>query len=232
MSAGWTVYRITCAVDGRRYIGITSNLLSRRWTNHQAEARRNSRAKGPLQIALRQHGASAFRIEVICEVADGQAAAASERALIAAEATLWPGGYNGTTGGDVMFTVSALTRARMSAAGIGRPKSTETRTRMRAAQRRRSAVTQAKIVAALRGQKRTAEQLENIRKAAVLRAADPAIRAAMIERLRSAPRPNVEAIAEKNRGQTRTPETRAKIAASSKAAWAKRRAAGSAEYIK
>lgn len=121
------VYRITCLITHRRYIGITEGSLGRRWQGHLSSARRG--VKTALHAAIRLYGAEAFVVETICEATNREMACDLEKSLIIAESTLAPNGYNLSPGGDGGSApgrpCSPETRAKMSAAAMGKPKSLE-----------------------------------------------------------------------------------------------------------
>jgi hypothetical protein len=85
------VYRITCLVTGERYIGITvvsgrafQKSVKIRWHRHLYHALIEKR-EYPLQIAIREHGPSAFTHELLCVIRGKQEAHDYEKALIQAE---------------------------------------------------------------------------------------------------------------------------------------------------
>lgn len=85
------VYRITCLSTGQRYIGVTAasgrafqKSVKIRWHRHLYHALVEKR-EYPLQIAIREHGPSAFNHELICVVRGKQEAHDMEKQLIQAE---------------------------------------------------------------------------------------------------------------------------------------------------
>lgn len=120
---------------------MTVAAIRRRWLAHIRYAIRNKPLKNSLQEALLEHGHKAFSIVVICEVADKNTACLAEIDFIASEQTLAPAGYNLTPGGECGFRVghrhSPESRAKMSAAALGKPKSPEAIARMAAAMKGR-----------------------------------------------------------------------------------------------
>lgn len=85
------VYRITCLATGESYIGITAvtgrafqKSVKIRWNRHLYHALVEKR-EYPLQIAIREHGPSAFAHELLCVIRGKQAAHDYEKALIQAE---------------------------------------------------------------------------------------------------------------------------------------------------
>lgn len=135
----WIVYKITCRVDGKIYIGVTGRSLGARWKQHLKSARRN----GPwlLQRAIRKHGTDSFDHAVLALCASMQEAHVCERAMIATHRAFYRTGYgyNMTVGGggtegwkDSPETVEKKRRQR-----TGRKHSEETIALMRAAWVRR-----------------------------------------------------------------------------------------------
>lgn len=59
------IYLITNLTNNKKYVGQTSETLSRRWTKHQYNARIGSQQA--ICRAIRKYGIEAFKIEVISE---------------------------------------------------------------------------------------------------------------------------------------------------------------------
>lgn len=96
-----SVYKLTCAASGKSYIGITIRKLKQRWASHVHDALTQKRDTF-LGRAIRKHGAGSFSMTLLQEVETVEQAALLERALIAEHGTLAPGGYNLTTGGEIV----------------------------------------------------------------------------------------------------------------------------------
>lgn len=60
MRSKCTVYKITCKINGKSYIGATSDSLEIRWRQHVLSARK---PKTLLDVDISLHGASNFSIE-------------------------------------------------------------------------------------------------------------------------------------------------------------------------
>ena len=134
--------------NGKSYIGISTQ-HEKRWGNHRINAERYGR-KSPLYDAIRCYGFDSIEKRVLV-IASLEYARNLERDLIQQWETMWPNGYNLMPGGDVSpfalypelakkmgetrigSKASAVTRARMSAAAMGVPKSAEARKSMSAA---------------------------------------------------------------------------------------------------
>lgn len=95
-------YIIRCLKNGKRYIGITSRGLKRRWTEHLYDAGRSHMA---ISRAIAKHGKEAFQIEPLCSAQSWNEICAIERALIDQHGTRAPRGYNISEGGDGPFGI-------------------------------------------------------------------------------------------------------------------------------
>jgi group I intron endonuclease len=194
----FTVYRITCLVTGKAYIGITKFTAERRWRSHQSAARKKL-YRSLLHQAILKYGADQFRITTLCVAHDRKEAGRIERALIAAYGTRIPNGYNITLGGEGTHGIkrhhSPETRRKISEGNKGRRTglvlSKETRAKLSASKMGHpvSVAARAKIGAAFRGRKHTPQHVINSTR----------------------------------RGWRHTPATKAKIAASERATKAKRK---------
>lgn len=150
------VYEITCLVNGKKYIGITTASLRHRWWHHVRDTRRgNKPPTRALQRAIALYGKAEFEIVAVDVVVGVEAACLRERQLIAEMGTMVPAGYNLTTGGDGIgeatgATHSAETRLRRSLALKGCKRSGW------------SDETRAKILLVLRGRKLTEDHRRKI----------------------------------------------------------------------
>lgn len=129
------IYKITCLISGKFYVGKTKQSLNRRITQHKYDSKKGSLGIG---AAIAKYGWENFTVEVIetCPVEQ-----LNEREIfwIAELKSKAPNGYNLTDGGDGGrgCSPSAETRAKISAKLKGRPApnkgkkmSAETRVRM------------------------------------------------------------------------------------------------------
>lgn len=90
----YLVYKITCTVNNKSYVGVTND-LRRRMRDH-----RNPRSScKALYNAINEHGWDAFSVCVLVEGLDRQQAYELEPALIVEHQTRVPDGYNITAGG-------------------------------------------------------------------------------------------------------------------------------------
>lgn len=97
MSA-FVLYKITCAANGKLYIGYTSKTAEERFALHLQNAR--WKRKTALYDAIRCYGPEAFSVAELLRCETHAEACEHERRLIAELASLLPGGYNMTHGGD------------------------------------------------------------------------------------------------------------------------------------
>jgi group I intron endonuclease len=97
----WTIYRHTCPINGKSYIGLTSKTVNQRWTEHCRDA-----AKGSSIVfhrAIRKHGKDSWQTEVlVSEIPTKEDAVLFEKHFIKFYDTLNKG-YNSTVGGDGVF---------------------------------------------------------------------------------------------------------------------------------
>lgn len=157
MSAlAFVLYKITCAKNGKLYVGYTSKTAEVRFSAHLQNARWKKRTA--LYDAIRCYGPDAFSVEEILKCETHAEACEHERRLIVEMSSLLPQGYNMTHGGDGV-PLTAEQRAAASAKKRGRctPK------QWAASQRRRgvkaSPETRAKLSACRRGKKHSEEHV-------------------------------------------------------------------------
>jgi group I intron endonuclease len=91
-------YLVTNIVNGKRYIGITSKTLKRRWGYHLRGSTKDPH--GILGRAIAKHGSGRFRVEEIACARDWDDLCAVEVELIKQYRTKSPCGYNLTDGGE------------------------------------------------------------------------------------------------------------------------------------
>ena len=98
------VYKITCLVNGKAYVGVTGRTVEQRWVEHTYDS---ARAKAPTHIskAIKKYGKKNFSIECLYEAVSYTEAHKVERACISAHNTFVPSGYNLTTGGEKLAGV-------------------------------------------------------------------------------------------------------------------------------
>lgn len=137
------VYKSTCSVNGKVYIGVTSKTLKKRRQQHF----QLSRTKNPNYLfhkAIRKYGTKNFMFEVIDTFNSVDERNVKEINHIATYNSFYlnGSGYNMTRGGDGslghFFLHTEEAKRKISKACMGKPKSEETRERMREAQRKRN----------------------------------------------------------------------------------------------
>ena len=121
------VYCITNLITGDRYIGITTQSLSTRWSEHVSRSRFNY-YKSKVHSAIRKYGASNFKIEHIASATSLEDLKKTEIALIAQYNTFIDG-YNLTTGGGYKI-ISEEVKRKISNSKLGHSVSTETREKL------------------------------------------------------------------------------------------------------
>lgn len=109
------VYKITNQVNGKAYIGITTNGAKQRWSEHRSRFNLGER-NHKLYQAMRKHGIGNFSIEVINNAQNASELPALEIEYIK-KFDSFNNGYNMTCGGDV---VSEETREKLRKIFTGR----------------------------------------------------------------------------------------------------------------
>lgn len=97
----YMVHQLTCRVNGKRYIGITSD-FHKRWCDHQ-------NADSVIGRALRKHGIDNFRIAILYGRLPLFTAQMLEQRLIDKQNTLVSLGYNVASGGHGGDTTVGMT---------------------------------------------------------------------------------------------------------------------------
>ena len=96
----WTIYCHTHTESGRRYIGLTSRTMERRWSQHVVQSRSVKGNRSHFANAIRKYGKEAFTHEVLAMSRDLDGANATEEALIEQWGTRNPlNGFNLSKGG-------------------------------------------------------------------------------------------------------------------------------------
>ena len=91
------VYVITCALNGKQYVGQTTRGTMARWAQHKACV---VKPKYPLHRSLMAYGVDNFSLAVVDTATTQEELDAKEIHWIATLMTLSPNGYNLTTGGE------------------------------------------------------------------------------------------------------------------------------------
>jgi group I intron endonuclease len=97
MNHHYSSYLITNIITNKRYVGITSTSLEKRWKRHCADSKHSTLL---LHRSIKKHGTQAFTVTLLEEYARKQEALEGERRLIQTYDTFGMNGYNMTLGGD------------------------------------------------------------------------------------------------------------------------------------
>lgn len=133
---GW-IYCITNKVNGKKYVGQTTATIYDRWKGHLAEARNEGRRTAPLDVDIR--GATEdkqFLVEELEYVSAGELCV-RERHWIDVLKSLYPSGYNKTTGGWSGYSVCEETRLARGKVWLGKKHTAESCANMRDSKRAR-----------------------------------------------------------------------------------------------
>lgn len=151
-------YVATCIVTNKRYVGVTSRSVSKRWVEHVHGSRRHAQRSAFLD-AIAKYGPNNFTIETVCCARSWADICAVELLLIAQHGTLAPNGYNLTLGGDGRFGYRPSPESVEQSAAKHRGKPCHPNTRAAAVRthtgRVNSAEHRARISAARTGKPRT-----------------------------------------------------------------------------
>lgn len=163
------IYKITNKINGKVYIGQTANFY-RRWNAHCSP-----HSKSALSAAVRKHGADSFTLCFLGEYTHQEDLNNAEDYYIELYQSLSPGGYNLVTGQQKnrIWSAQSLQKASESKLGPKNPMfgirtSEETRKKRSAAQKGKpkSPETKEKLRQANLGKKATARARANMSKAA------------------------------------------------------------------
>jgi len=93
------VYKITCLLNNKVYIGITKQPVHKRFAQHKSSAKTIKRRPSKLHGAIRKYGAENFSLEVLAELDSWEKAIEAEKELIL-QYDSYECGYNLTLGGE------------------------------------------------------------------------------------------------------------------------------------
>jgi len=113
MHEKWTIYCHTLKTDGRRYIGLTSHTMEKRWKEH---IKNSKSGRSYFQNAIRKYGYDAFEHKVLAQSWDLEGANETERTIIEQEDTRnSENGFNLALGGQHALNSNQLEyRAKLS----------------------------------------------------------------------------------------------------------------------
>lgn len=109
------IYKITNQANGKVYVGLTTQGIDRRWSEHKSRFKLGKRDH-KLYLAMKKWGIEKFKLEVIHEVDDPSELSELEREYIRKYDSL-NRGYNMTDGGE---TVSDETKEKLRKIMTGR----------------------------------------------------------------------------------------------------------------
>ena len=102
------LYIVTNSVNGKRYVGVTSRDVRRRFSEHLSAAKAGTN-NGAFHRAIRKYGGVVFSMKIVNEFFDDKDAKAAEIAYIAECAPE----YNSTAGGDGRLGVPMSSAAKV-----------------------------------------------------------------------------------------------------------------------
>ncbi|MER8941355.1 GIY-YIG nuclease family protein [Mesorhizobium sp. M0915] len=160
------VYKITNLLNGKVYVGQTTQRPAKRWTSHKALS---ANPKWPIHRAIARHGIANFEFAVIEECADREALDLAECRWIAELRCKKPRGYNITDGGGGTqgYRFSPEARAKLGDRMRGRVVSPETGRKISASKKgwKPSSETIARSAESRRGKHHSDERKAKIGKA-------------------------------------------------------------------
>jgi group I intron endonuclease len=110
----YSVYLLTCATNGKLYVGYTSETVDKRWRRH-VYASRNPR--NPINYAIAAHGEGSFLRATLATFDNVEEALAAEREMIVFHKSLCgQNGYNVSRGGE---SASGVKRSDAFKAALG-----------------------------------------------------------------------------------------------------------------
>jgi len=114
MANGILIYRATCLVNGKCYVGKSNRSLEERIKNHLYTVKRGS--KSAFHCAIRKHGVESFKWEILDKALFVDMLSDMEIFYICKNKCIVPNGYNMTAGGEgsLGYVPSIETREKMS----------------------------------------------------------------------------------------------------------------------
>jgi group I intron endonuclease len=122
------VYLVTNKINGKMYVGQTSDLLSKRWADHGLPSNKRNLYFGN---SIRKYGRDSFSVETLHVCATKDEMDFCETFYISLLNTKSPNGYNLTDGGEGTpgHTVSDEGRLRMHLSHLGKKQTEQTKRR-------------------------------------------------------------------------------------------------------
>ena len=111
----YKVYKLTCTLNQKIYIGITKRPISERMKQHRKLARSGSNFL--ISRAIKKHGWENFKVDLLAEKLTQSEAHDMEISLIKRLGACYEHGYNMTPGGQLGVSLRPETSARRSESG-------------------------------------------------------------------------------------------------------------------
>lgn len=102
MAINMHVYKITNKLNGKEYVGVTTETAAKRWKRHCERAKDGTVTA--LYSAIRKYGKDAFEVQSLIEVGAKEDLMYYEPKCIKLYGTRAPNGYNLTDGGEDPFS--------------------------------------------------------------------------------------------------------------------------------
>jgi len=194
------VYLLT-SPSGKQYVGMTKHTALKRWKHHVSDAR-YAKWSCALQAAIRKYGADNFTVETLEVHEDWADLVAAEIRLIASLGTMFPKGYNMTSGGEGCVSlppeVEALRVAKVVKSLTGK--------KLSEAHRAKLSLSHKGLPSGMKGYKFSEEQKQQMSEAAKRRWADPVKREAAIKAIQDPEAQRKRS--ESSKGKKRSAESR------------------------
>lgn len=110
------IYKIKNLLDGKEYVGQTTNSITNRFNSHCNETRNRH-----ISNAIQLYGKENFIIEEICSVNTKENLNAMEVFFVKQYNTMFPNGYNHRAGGEQNGICSDELKQKISKAKMGKP---------------------------------------------------------------------------------------------------------------
>lgn len=126
----YSIYVITNTINGKKYIGMTSRSVRRRWRNHVSASKHENDGmySSPLQADIREYGEDCFTHQVLVTTEDKELAMQLEDEITIMLNTHVPNGYNRIVGHRSVHTEDS--KKKISEKAKGRTHSEETKRKM------------------------------------------------------------------------------------------------------
>lgn len=116
----YIIYKYTCNITGKSYIGQTSQHIKQRWNEHKSRSfcPKNKQHNYHFHNAIRKYGASTWTHEILFTTNNKSIVSESEIFLISYYDTFY-NGYNSTTGGE-FFRHTEYSKKKLSISRVGK----------------------------------------------------------------------------------------------------------------